>query len=232
MGVLGKLLGGTRRRARTGDLAGGGPVAIDARAEGAGAGDSVVVAGRLLGRNEAIGELQRNYNEVITLVRKVDSHLDKADMRSQRLVDLAERTAASLESLPSLRDGQSELNETVGRLLEATRESQSRYEATLVRQTEAFEDVRRLAQHAGEGQTRLSGALDDFSGSMSSMGDATGRLGDALASLRQTDMDRESELMRMVARSNRVMMACMGGVALMVIVTLVVVAMVVTGSAS
>ncbi len=226
MGVLGKLLGGNRRRARTGDLTSGDPVAIDA------GGDRVVLAGRSLGRNEAMAELQRNYNEVITLVRKVDSHLDKADMRSQRLVDLAERTAASLEALPALRDQQLELNETVGRLLEATRESQTRHEATLQRQTAAFEDMHRMVDHAGQGQERLSGALDEFSGSMGTMGEATGRLGDALASLRQTDLDREAELARMVARANRVMMACMGGVALMVIVTLVVVAMVVTGSSS
>ena len=226
MGVLGKIFGG--RRARTGDLAPREPVSVDATGEGAP--DGVIAAGRSLGRNEAMAELQRNYNEVITLVRKVDAHLDKADMRSQRLVDLAERTASSLEALPSLRDQQSELNETVGRLLEATRESQNRHEATLQRQNAAFDDVRRIAEHAESGQQRLSGALDEFSGSMSSVGEATGRLGDAIASLRQTDLDREAELARMVARSNRVMMACMGGVALMVIVTLVVVAMAVSGS--
>ncbi len=228
MGVLGKIFGS--RRARTGDLAPRTPVSIDATGDASS--DGVVAAGRSLGRNEAMAELQRNYNEVITLVRKVDSHLDKADMRSQRLVDLAERTAASLEALPALRDQQSELNETVGRLLEATRESQTRHEATLQRQTAAFEDMHRMVEHAEHGQERLSGALDQFSGSMGTMGDATGRLGDALASLRQTDLDREAELARMVARSNRVMMACMGGVALMVIVTLVVVAMVVTGSSA
>jgi hypothetical protein len=226
MGVLGKIFGG--RRAKTGDLAPRQPVEVNAPGEGVS--DGVIAAGRSLGRHEAMAELQRNYNEVITLVRKVDAHLDKADMRSQRLVDLAERTASSLEALPSLRDQQSELNETVGRLLEATRESQHRHEAALQRQNAAFDDVRRIAEHAEAGQQRLSGALDQFSGSMTSVGDATGRLGDAIASLRQTDLDREAELVRMVARSNRVMMACMGGVALMVIVTLVVVAMTVTSS--
>ena len=227
MGVLGKLLGGSKRRARTGDLGPSDPVAIDATGD-----DIVIAAGRSLGRQEAMAELQRNYNEVITLVRKVDSHLDKADVRSQRLVDLAERTASSLEALPALRGQQAELNETVGRLLEATRESQVRHDAAIERQTAAFDDVRLLAEHAGEGQQRMSGALDQFSGSMNSMGDATGRLGDALATLRKTDIDREAELVRMVNRSSRVMMACMGGVALMVIVTLVVVALVVTGSSS
>lgn len=48
-------------------------------------------------KRELMDELQRNYREVVTLVRKVNTHLDRVETRSTHLMEVADRVEPALE---------------------------------------------------------------------------------------------------------------------------------------
>lgn len=60
-------------------------------------------------KQELLAELRRNYAEAVHLIRKVDSHLDEQGHRSQRLVELGERTPEAIDHLEAIRNAQTEL---------------------------------------------------------------------------------------------------------------------------
>lgn len=51
-------------------------------------------------KQELITELQKNYKEVLELVRRVQTHLDTQEERSARLMEIAERVPEALDALP------------------------------------------------------------------------------------------------------------------------------------
>jgi len=51
-------------------------------------------------KQELITELQKNYKEVLELVRRVQTHLDTQEERSARLMEIAERVPEALDAIP------------------------------------------------------------------------------------------------------------------------------------
>ncbi|MEZ6242063.1 MAG: hypothetical protein R3B57_03380 [Phycisphaerales bacterium] len=201
------------------------PVAIDISDD---APDASRAAGALSSRKmtaETIAELQRNYQEVLAVVRKVDDHLDRQERRSERLIELADRTAGSLDAMPTIRDQGAELNEAIRALAEATRQHHAAQAGALARQHEAFDDVRAIAVRAADAEDRMTESLDGFRTAMNTLGESTNRLTNTLADLRRSDIDRERELARMLVKSNRATTIAVGAVAVMMVVTLIVVAL-------
>jgi len=174
---------------------------------------------------ETIAELQRNYHEVLSVVRKVDDHLDRQERRAERLIELADRTAVSLDAMPAIREQGAELNDAIRALTEATRQHHAAQQGALARQGEAFEDVRTIAVRAAQSEDRLTESLDGFRTAITGLGQSTERLTSTLADLRRSDMDRERELARTLARTSHATMAAVGAVAVMMVVTLMVVAL-------
>ncbi|QKK09825.1 MAG: hypothetical protein HND58_17805 [Planctomycetota bacterium] len=64
-------------------------------------------------RQELIAELQRNYQEVLGIVRKVDSHLDEQGQRSGRMAEIAERFPQAADDLSHLREGQDSVQQAL-----------------------------------------------------------------------------------------------------------------------
>ncbi len=234
MGVikgLARMLGGGRQ-----DRAGARPVAIDisqsadqppGQPPDRGPDPSTLSPRKMTG--ETIAELQRNYQEVLAVVRKVDEHLDRQERRSERLVELADKTSVSLDAMPVIRNQGAELNEAVRALAEATRRHQAHQDATLARQNEAFDDVRSIALRAAQSGDRMTESLDGFRDAISNLGHSTTQLTNTLADLRRSDMDRERALARTLERSNRATLIAVGAVAVMMVVTLIVVALAFSG---
>jgi methyl-accepting chemotaxis protein len=149
-----------------------------------------------LSKRELLAEMQKNYNEVLGLVRKVDQHLDEQSARSRQLMDIAERTARAVESLPEIQKSNAELAQSVRQFSEATREHETAIRASLDQQAGAIESH--------------TAAIAEFRGSVtdsvSGMAASADRLGEAIAAMRETDRQRERELAELVTRSQKSML--------------------------
>ncbi len=223
--MLGSRRGGARSADASTDALPNTPVAIDISDDAPGSQrDPANLSPRKM-TTETIAELQRNYHEVLAVVRKVDDHLDRQERRSDRLVELADKTAVSLDAMPTIRDQGAELNEAVRALAEATRQHNASQLGAVARQHEAFDDVRALALRSAQSEDRMTESIEGFRTAIVGLGDSTARLTSTLADLRRSDMDRERALARTLERSNRAMLAAVGAVAVMMVVTLVVVAL-------
>lgn len=171
-----------------------------------------------LSRRELAAELQKNYNEVLALVRKVDEHLDVQERRSAELMALAERATQAAEALPHIRTQQAELNEAVSGFTESAREHQHAMLVAVRDQASTIDAHTETLRDFGSSVTTSVGGMTD----------ATDRLGQAIASMRETDLARERELNTLVERSHKTMLtvliACgvlaIGGIATALVVGL------------
>lgn len=172
-------------------------------------------------RQELVNELRKNYTEVLGLVRKVDGHLDEQSIRSQRLLDLAESSARHLESLPEIAEQNRRVADALNDLIELTRDARTRSELaterltktavqqleSAQRQTAALQSMQASLHRSGEAEDRMAASISEFNTTLSDMSASTRDLGDTIASMRETDAEREAELARLVASSQRWLVA-------------------------
>lgn len=145
-------------------------------------------------RQELVEELQKSYAEVVTLIRKVDGHLDSQDKRSERLLQIAETLPTALQDLSEIRRQHTQLAEAIDRLTESTRESASRSDAARSQQLEALGEVRSLLHSAGEHERRVADSLDEFKSSIGEVAISTGKLGGVLEGMEARQQRREDDL--------------------------------------
>jgi len=176
-------------------------------------------------RQELLTELQKNYAEVVSLIRKVDQHLDAQERRSARLMEIAESIPPALQALPAVRDEAERIGQRLDALLAAQGEQASEAQTTRRAQVEALGDVRTLLESTQEAERRVAESLDAFKNSVGSMSEATGAIGSVLRTMREQDAKRDDRLAELVAGNNRAMMTIVAiiGVVLVVAVVLAVV---------
>jgi len=145
-------------------------------------------------RQELVEELQKSYSEVVTLIRKVDGHLDSQDKRSERLLEIAESIPTALQDLSEIRKQHSQLAEAIDRLSETTRESAARGDTARSQQLEALGEVRSILQSAGEHERRVADSLDEFKSSIGDVAVSTGKLGGVLEGMEARQQRREDDL--------------------------------------
>ena len=172
-------------------------------------------------RQELIKELQKNYTEVVGLVRKVDDHLDTQTHRSERLLELAERSARNMDALPELVEQNKRVADALNDLIELTRDSRTRSDAaterlnktaiqqleTGHRQTSALQSMRSAIARSGEAEKEMARSIGGFNETLSEMSTSTRDLGDTIGQLRETDAEREAELSKLVSSSQKWLVA-------------------------
>lgn len=149
-------------------------------------------------RQELIAELQRNYQEVLGIVRKVDAHLDEQGQRSQRLADIAERFPSAAEDLAGLRAGQGEVHAAISAVAAAL---ESRDNALTVGQRsmlERLEEIRGLMSESAEAERHLIGSLVEFRDVMGGMTAATDRLTVAVERIEQREAERAERVVEAI----------------------------------
>jgi methyl-accepting chemotaxis protein len=188
-------------------------------------------------RAELIGELQKNYTEVLGIVRKVDQHLDDQQGRADRMLSIAERSAERLEVLPELVEQNRRVADAILQLVEVSRQGQSesksvtdRISKTATQQLEATQqqttvlyNVQTAMHSVGEAEKELAGSVNEFRGSMGAMSQATSDLGQSISTMRETDAAREEELARLVRSGQRWLVVAVIVTGLLAAGTLVVV---------
>jgi methyl-accepting chemotaxis protein len=182
------------------------------------------------GKGEMLNQLRKNYDEVLGIVRKVDDHLDEQARRSERMLEIAERTAKHLESLGATNQ---QTAEAVTQLVEVTKQGNAdaqsqtdRLAKTAAQQLEAqqqqtstLHQVQASIHKSTEIDRELADSIHGFTDTIGGVKKATTDLGESITAMRETDAERERELATLVARSQR-----------WLIVTVVVVGVVAVGA--
>jgi len=172
-------------------------------------------------RQELLNELRNNYTEVLGLVRKVDGHLDEQTTRSARLLELAESSSKNMAIIPELAEQNRRIADALTDLVELTRDARTQNEAATERltktavqqlesaqqQTAALQTMQSAMHRSGEAEEKMAQSISGFNETLSDMSSSTKNLGDTIASMRETDAEREAELARLVANSQRWLVA-------------------------
>lgn len=191
-------------------------------------------------RQELIKELQKNYSEVLGLVRKVDDHLDTQSHRSERLLELAERSARNMDAIPELVEQNRRVADALGDLIELTRDARTRSDTAVdrlnktaieqleagQRQTAALQSMQSAIHRSGEAEAEMARSIGGFNETLTDMSASTRDLGDTISQLRETDSEREAELARLVSSGQKWLVAA---VVLCAVMAVVAVGLVING---
>ncbi|MEM9084228.1 MAG: hypothetical protein AAGB34_11575 [Planctomycetota bacterium] len=155
-------------------------------------------------KQELFEELQKNYTEVVELVRKVDGHLDREQHRSARVMEVIDRFDAIIPTLQSrpreLNDTARELNET---LISAIRESDGSNAKQIA---EAVTQVELQLQTSGKSQAELVHTMAAFRETIGRLATSNEQSDELLRSVTLRNDEREQELSKLVSSSRRSMM--------------------------
>ncbi len=185
-------------------------------------------------RQELVRELQKNYAEVVNLVRKVDDHLDTQSHRSERILELAERSARNMDVLPELVEQNRRVADALNDLIELTRDARTRNDAAVdrlnktavqqleagQRQTAALQSMQSAIHRSNEAEQEMARSISGFNETLTDMSHSTRDLGETIAQLRETDAEREAELARLVSNSQKWLVAAVVFCALMAVIVL------------
>ncbi len=154
-------------------------------------------------KQELLAELSKSYTEVVALVRKVDDHLDKADRRSERLMEIAEKLPTAIDTLGSMKDQHSEMNDTLRALNDSIRDGHSQSDKGVAKQLQSLERVQELLEKSGDAEREMGQSIVEFKESVSDMAGSNVRLGEVLDTIQKRDSMRDTRLQEMVERTQR-----------------------------
>jgi DNA-binding ferritin-like protein len=168
-------------------------------------------------KSEMLAELQKNYSEVMELIRKVSNHLDEQNDRSIRLMEIAERIPEALDTLPELRDQNTEIIAALKNAADDTRARDERAAQSLDLLADRLEEGR-------ESDRVLVGTMAEFRGTLREMADTSEKTGVTLSDMNQRNMAREQELHNILQLTRRwITIATVVGVVLVMVATAAVI---------
>ncbi|MEO1602920.1 MAG: hypothetical protein AAFU49_21115 [Pseudomonadota bacterium] len=158
-------------------------------------------------------ELRDSYEMAISLAEKVDKHLDTQEVRSRRLLEIAESLPTALESLGSIGEGQAELRGAVTELAEAFRDGQASTQKGLAMQLESLGRVEGLIAEANDSQKEIRASIESLSSAFTEITESNKRLGDTLTDMKHRDAEREQRLEAANQKTHKLLMGVViGGV--------------------
>ncbi len=168
-------------------------------------------------KGEMLAELQKNYAEVMELIRKVSNHLDEQNDRSIRLMEIAERIPEAIETLPELRNQNAEILVALKSAADDTRARDERAAESLDLLVDRLEESR-------ESDRVLVGTMAEFRGTLREMADTNEQTGVTLSDMNQRNMAREQELHSILQLTRRwITIATVVGVVLVMVATAAVI---------
>ncbi len=205
MGIISKVFG---KKPRAGSTAQGvaqvrpeDPLDLELNEEGAVVGPDGAMEHRTppKSKQELLAEIQRNYQEVLELVRKVDGHLDESSGRSQRLVELAERVPDGMTTLIELKNQNEVVTHAIERITEIAASTEGHASATV-------EELRSIATRFDEASQRseaLAGTVGEFRGILTEVAGSSARLNDVMEGIQREASSREERLVTLIEREQR-----------------------------
>ncbi|MGP1347943.1 MAG: hypothetical protein ACTS3F_14900 [Phycisphaerales bacterium] len=158
-------------------------------------------------KQELFEELHRNYREVLHLVRKVNTHLDREQARGDRMMRLAGQVEAALPRLEALAQMPGAINahasELHAELLSALRDADQSEDARTKRIESVLGQISETMHEGAEGQLSLNRTMASFRETISDANKDARRSSQAMEELATRSARREEELMKLLADSKR-----------------------------
>ncbi|MCA9312307.1 MAG: hypothetical protein KDA21_13920 [Phycisphaerales bacterium] len=159
-------------------------------------------------KRELMEELQKNYREVVSLVRKVNTHLDRVETRSTHLMDVADRLEPALDRLAE--DLRSHGEDALAAHRDMTAEVISAIRNHLRAGLEGQQQLVRAVQAVGEqisttatAQSQLVTTMAHFRETMNGIARSNEHAGHVLESLRDASQERDQALTSAIRASFR-----------------------------
>ncbi|HZW08892.1 MAG TPA: hypothetical protein VFF69_03235 [Phycisphaerales bacterium] len=177
-------------------------------------------------RQELIAELQRNYQEVLGIVRKVGQHLDDQGDRSRRIAEIAERLPGAADDLAAVRERQGQAAQAMEALAGALSRRDDRLAEGQLAQLGRLDEIRGLMAESSQAERELIGSLVEFRAVMTDMSSATDRLTQAVGRIEQREAERSGQFLKALetTRGWMITIAVVGGICALVAITLGIVA--------
>jgi ABC-type transporter Mla subunit MlaD len=150
-------------------------------------------------KQELIAELQKNYKEVLELVRRVQTHLDTQEERSARLMEIVERIPEALDEIPERRKQTERLIRAVEQVAEVGKSSQDVSQQSLRELAKANEQLSRSAQADAD----LVGAMGEFRSAAETMASDNQRAATSVTELARRSSERDEQLAEAIADGRR-----------------------------
>jgi len=169
-------------------------------------------------KQELLAEIQRNYQEVLELVRKVDNHLDESSERSQRLFDLADGVPEGMATLVELKNQNEVVTHAIERVTEIAASTEGHASATV-------EELRNIAVRFDEASQRgeaLAGAVGEFREILTEVAGSGSRLNNVMESIQREASSREERLVSLIEREQRWMIFALSLCGISVAVAIVI----------
>jgi len=146
-------------------------------------------------KQELITEIQKNYKEVLELVRRVQTHLDEQEDRSARLMEIMERLPDALDRIPEHREQTERLITAVETLGETTGANRDISQQSLRELVKANEQLAQTARAENELVTTMS----DFKDAAQGIADQNDRTASAVRHLADSSTKRDQRLEEAIA---------------------------------
>lgn len=155
-------------------------------------------------KQELFEDLQRNYRDVVDLVRKVDAHLDRNEQRAQEMATIARRID---ETLPALQSFPEQVREQLDRLntevVTAIRETSSRSDARAGEIQKTLTTIGGRIESTSESHAQLVTTMAGFRQTLGDLATSSDRTSSTLESIDSRRQEREDELTKMLIASRR-----------------------------
>ncbi|TVQ52165.1 MAG: hypothetical protein EA377_10925 [Phycisphaerales bacterium] len=166
-----------------------------------------------------LAELQRGYDEIMGLVRKIGDHLDSQSERTERLVELMDRLPETLDALPEINRQNARLLEVLTEHLTQVKSREDNLTSTLQRMsnasnhhTEVLGLLQQQLDQNGRASQQMTETLSGFREALTGLAGTNTRSADLLSKIAENSQERESQLITMFERSQRWMMGIAIGI--------------------
>lgn len=153
-------------------------------------------------KQELLDDLEKSYHQVVELVRKVDSHLDKADRRADRVIQVADQLLEVVQRMPDSEHGErrhQQQIELLGKMVEEQRTGVDRLDTTLAR-------IGVQAEVAGQSHEQLVMTMAEFRETMCDVVRSNTRSAQAVEAGNDQKRESDERLSRIIVGNQRWMM--------------------------
>jgi chromosome segregation ATPase len=186
-------------------------------------------------RPRTMNELQRGYDDVMSLVRKIGDHLDSQTERTDRMMSMMEHLPQAIDALPEINRQNARLLDVLSDHLTQTKEREQALNDTLRRLGESSDhhaEVLSVLQQQLDTNHRaaeqMTETLGSFREALVNLAETNNRSTNVLARITEAGNERESKLTLMFQQTQRWMLIVGGSVGALAIVAIILAILAIT----
>jgi len=179
-------------------------------------------------RAKTMNELQRGYDEVIGLVRKIGDHLDSQTERTERMMSMMERLPQAIDALPEINRQNARLLDILSDHLTQSKDREQALNDTLRRlgdssdhHTEVLSVLQQQLDTNHRASEQMTETLGSFREALTNLAETNNRSTELLSRITEASDERESKLTMMFQQTQRWMIAVGGTVGALALIAII-----------